>query len=254
VSFTGSTATGKKVLHSTVETMKRFTLELGGNDAGIILDDANIDLLGPKIFWSAFYNAAQICYATKRLFVPRKMMDRVCDLFVKMCESQKVGDGLVAGTTMGPIQNKLQYDKVMGYIEDAKANGKILCGGHALPGDGYFIAPTIVRDIADSARVVKEEQFGPVLPILSYDDIDDVIARANNSEYGLGASVWTADPKRGIEVASRLETGTCWVNQHFVFPPDVYYGGAKQSGLGKQNGPAGMEDFTQFRIVNASLV
>ena len=254
VSFTGSTPTGKKVLHSTVDTFKRFTLELGGNDAGIILDDADIDLLGPKIFWSAFYNAAQICFATKRLYVPTRLMDKVCAMLVRMCDSQKLGDGMIEGTTMGPIQNKTQYDKVIGYLEDAKANGRILCGGYALPGDGYFIAPTIVRDIPDSARVVREEQFGPVLPVLAYDDLEDVIARANDSEFGLGASVWTSDPKRGIEVSSRLQTGTCWVNQHLVFPSDVSFGGAKQSGLGRQNGRAGMEDFSQIRIVNASLL
>jgi len=254
VSFTGSTPTGKKVLGSAADTLKRFTLELGGNDAAIILDDADLTLVAPKVYRAATLNAGQICFAAKRVYAPRAMMDELCDALVKLASESVVGDGLEQGTTIGPIQNKLQYDKVLGFIEDTRKNGgKIIAGGEPYAGEGYFIAPTVVRDLPDSSRLVREEQFGPVIPVLAYDDINDVVARVNDSEYGLGGSIWTPNIDHGIAVASRIESGTVWVNQHMALPFDVPFGGAKQSGIGLQNGIAGMEDFTQLRIVNAAL-
>ncbi len=253
VSFTGSTPTGKKILNSTVETLKRFTLELGGNDASIILDDADVETAASKVFQAAMYNAGQVCFAAKRIYAPRAMMDPLCEALANLAGAAKVGDGLNQDTTIGPIQNRMQYEKVLAFIEDAKAKGKIVAGGQPLPGAGYFIPPTIVRDLPDDARLVREEQFGPVLPVLAYDDLDDAIARANDSEYGLGGTIWTSNAERGIEVASRIQSGTVWVNQHMALPFDVPYGGAKQSGLGRQMGLEGLEDFTQPRIVNAAL-
>jgi acyl-CoA reductase-like NAD-dependent aldehyde dehydrogenase len=253
VSFTGSTPTGKKILNSTVETLKRFTLELGGNDASIILDDSDLGIVASKVFQAAMYNAGQVCFAAKRIYAPRAMMDPLCDALAGLARAAKLGDGLDEGTTIGPIQNRMQYEKVLAFIEDARARGKIVAGGEPLGGDGYFIPPTIVRDLPDDARLVREEQFGPVLPVLAYDDLDDAIARANDSEYGLGGTIWTSNAERGIEVASRIQSGTVWVNQHMALPFDVPYGGAKQSGLGRQMGLEGLEDFTQPRIVNAAL-
>ncbi|GGG12025.1 aldehyde dehydrogenase [Rhizobium wenxiniae] len=251
VSFTGSTPTGKKVLESTVSTLKRFTLELGGNDAAIVLDDADIDKVAPAIFRAATLNAGQICFATKRVYAPKKLIEPLTEALVALAKEAKVGDGLEQGTTIGPIQNKMQYDKLQGFIEDSRHNGRIVAGGERTDGNGYFIKPTIVRDLPNDARLVKEEQFGPVLPIQVYDSVDSAIAEANSVEFGLGGIIWTGDVERGVSVASKIETGTIWVNQHMSLPYDVAFGGAKQSGHGLQNGIEGMEDFTQRRIVNA---
>ena len=253
VSFTGSTPTGKKVLGSAADTLKRFTLELGGNDAAIILDDADLAKVAPSIFRGATMNAGQICLAVKRVYAPRSMVDALCEALGKLANEAAVGDGLQQGTTIGPIQNKAQFEKLLGFIEEARAEGTIVAGGEPIAGEGYFIAPTIVRDLPDDARLVREEQFGPVLPILAYDDLDDAIARANDSDYGLGGTIWTSNVERGIAVASRIESGTVWVNRHLDLPFDVPLGGAKQSGIGRQQGIEGMEDFTQARIVNAAL-
>lgn len=252
VSFTGSTPTGKKVLTSAAGTMKRFTLELGGNDAAIILDDADLDVVLPRIFAAAMINAGQVCYAAKRIYAPAAMLDAVSEGLAALARAAVLGDGLDPATTIGPVQNKMQFEKVLGYLQSARdEGGTILSGGEAL-GRGYFIAPTIVRDLPLTARLVREEQFGPALPVLGYETMEDVIAEANNSEFGLGGSIWTGDVARGIAVASRIQSGTVWVNRHMSLPYDVPFGGAKESGLGLQNGHEGMEDFTQLRIVNVA--
>ena len=251
VSFTGSTPTGKKVLGSAADTLKRFTLELGGNDAAIVLDDVDVKAMAPKIFFAAFINAGQVCFATKRIYAPRAMVDELAAELARLADEAVVGDGLEPGTTIGPIQNKMQYDKVLGFIESARdEGGTFLAGGHAIEGDGYFIRPTIVTGLSHNARLVREEQFGPVLPILPYDTIEEAIQYANEVEYGLGGIVWAGDIERGAEVASKIETGTIWVNRHLVLPKDIPFGGAKQSGIGVQNGIEGIEDFTQRRILS----
>jgi acyl-CoA reductase-like NAD-dependent aldehyde dehydrogenase len=161
-----------------------------------------------------------------------------------------VGDGLDAATQFGPLQNQVQYEKVKEFLRDAREHGKVIAGGSALEREGYFIAPTIVRDIADDARLVREEQFGPVLPVLKYSNLDDAIARANDSEYGLGGTVWGADLNRAFSVAQRIASGTVWVNKHLDLPPDIPFAGAKQSGFGAEMGQEGLEEFTQVRIIN----
>ena len=253
VSFTGSTPTGKKVLGSATDTLKRFTLELGGNDAAIVLDDADVSFVAPGIFQGATLNAGQVCLAVKRVYAPRGMVDELCDALAVLAREAVVGDGLQQGTTIGPIQNKAQFDKLLAFLDEARTEGRIVAGGEPVAGDGYFIPPTIVRDLPEQARLVREEQFGPILPVLAYDQLDDAIARANDSDYGLGGTVWTSDAERGIAVASRIESGTVWVNKHLDLPFDVPFGGAKQSGIGRQQGIEGLEDFTQVRIVNAAL-
>ncbi|CAN5135935.1 aldehyde dehydrogenase family protein [soil metagenome] len=253
VSFTGSTATGQKVLASTVDTLKRFSLELGGNDAALILDDASVDAVAPRIFFGATKNAGQICLAIKRVYAPRAMMEPLCAALAKLAGEAVVGDGLHQGTTMGPINNKAQYEKLLDLIADSRANGTIVAGGGTPEGDGSFIEPTIVRDLPEDARLVQEEQFGPVLPVMAYDDLDDAIARINASDYGLGGTVWTGDVERGIDVASRIDSGTVWVNKHLDLPFDVPMGGAKLSGLGRQQGIEGLKEFTQPTIINATV-
>jgi acyl-CoA reductase-like NAD-dependent aldehyde dehydrogenase len=253
VSFTGSTATGKKVMESVSSTLKRLTLELGGNDAAIVLDDVDVKKVAPAIFDAAMTNSGQICLATKRVYAHSSVYEQLCDELAKLASEAVVGDGLEQGVTIGPLQNKMQYEKVKGFLEDAKKDGKVIAGGSALARDGYFIAPTIVRDIDDSSRLVREEQFGPVLPVLKYDDVNDAIARTNDTEYGLGGTVWTSDVDRGIAVASQVQSGTVWVNKFLDLPFDVPFRGAKSSGLGAENGIEGVEEYTQARIVNVAL-
>jgi acyl-CoA reductase-like NAD-dependent aldehyde dehydrogenase len=253
VSFTGSTGTGRKVMESVASTLKRLTLELGGNDAAIVLDDVDVKQVAPKLFHTATANAGQVCIATKRVYAPASLYDALCDELARLANEAVVDDGLKQGTQIGPVQNRQQYEKLKGFLEDAHASGKVIAGGAPLDREGYFIAPTIVRDIADDARLVREEQFGPVLPVLSYEDIDDAIARANDSEYGLGGTIWTADPARGFEIAKKIESGTVWVNKSMDLPFDVPFAGAKQSGHGVENGQEGLEEFTQSKIINIAL-
>lgn len=250
VAFTGSTATGKKVMISAAGTLKRLTLELGGNDAAIVLGDVDPKDVAPKIFSAAMLNAGQVCIAIKRLYVHASIYDSVCEELGRLARATVVGDGLEEVTEMGPIQNIAQFEKVQGFLEDARQNGKIVAGGQVLERDGYFVQPTIVRDIPDSARLVREEQFGPVLPVLCYSDIEDAIARANDTEFGLGGSVWSSDRDRAFGVATRINAGTVWVNKHLDLAPDTPYAGAKQSGIGTEFGEEGLKEFTQTTIIN----
>ncbi|RZF63863.1 aldehyde dehydrogenase family protein [Sphingomonas populi] len=253
VSFTGSTPTGKKVLGSAAETLKRFTLELGGNDAAIVLDDVDIEWVADKIFAAAFINAGQVCYATKRVYAPRALAQSLAQALAKRADAAVLGDGLDPATTMGPLQNRMQYEKVLEFIESARAEGGTFLTGGEPTGSGYFIRPAIVTGLPNSARLVQEEQFGPVLPIQVYDQVDEAIAQANASDFGLGGTIWGADIDRAVKVACQIETGTIWVNQHMALPLDVPFGGAKESGIGLQNGIEGMEDFTQRRVLNVKL-
>ena len=196
ISFTGSSATGKKVMASAAQTLKRITLELGGNDAGIVLDDVDPKKVAPGIFEGAFQNSGQVCLAIKRLYVHESVYDEICNELVAIAKNTVVDDGSKQGTKLGPLQNKMQYEKVKAFLDDARKNGNVIAGGSAMDRPGYFIQPTIVRDIQEGSKLVDEEQFGPVLPVIKYSDKDDVIRRANATTYGLGASVWSSDVKR----------------------------------------------------------
>jgi acyl-CoA reductase-like NAD-dependent aldehyde dehydrogenase len=251
VSFTGSTRTGINVLQSASSTLKRVTLELGGNDAAIVLDDVDIDEVAPKIFAAAMMNSGQVCLAAKRVYAPRAIYDRLCDAFAVLAEQAVVGNGMEPSTQFGPLQNRSQYQRVKDLIEDSRQHGKIVAGGTFPDGPGYFIAPTIVRDLPDDARLVREEQFGPVMPVLVYDDIDELIERVNDTEYGLAGTVWAKDIERAFEVAQRVDTGTVWINCHMNVSFDIPLGGAKQSGIGLQLGQEGIEEFTQMKIISA---
>jgi acyl-CoA reductase-like NAD-dependent aldehyde dehydrogenase len=250
VAFTGSTATGRKVMASVAGSIKRLTLELGGNDAAIVLDDVDVKAVAAKIFQGAMVNSGQVCLAIKRVYVPEAIYEAMCEELAALAKAAIVGNGLDAATQFGPLQNKAQYEKVKGFLKDAHEHGTVIAGGSALEREGYFIAPTIVRDIAEDSRLVREEQFGPVLPVLKYSDLDDAIARANDSEYGLGGTVWGTDLNRAFSVAQRIASGTVWVNKHLDLPPDIPFAGAKQSGFGAEMGQEGLEEFTQVRIIN----
>lgn len=250
IAFTGSTATGKKVMASAAAMVKRVTLELGGNDAAIVLDDVDPRLAAEKVYAGAMTNAGQICVAIKRAYVPSPLYDAFCDEIAKLANEAIVDDGARQGTTVGPVQNKAQFDKVRALIDDAATQGTIIAGDQPMEREGYFIPPTIVRDLPDDAALVREEQFGPVLPILRYDAIDDVIQRANDSEFGLGGTVWGKDVVRATAVAKRINSGTVWVNQHLAIDPNIPFRGAKQSGFGGELGESGLEEYSQPHIVN----
>jgi acyl-CoA reductase-like NAD-dependent aldehyde dehydrogenase len=244
ISFTGSSATGKRVMESAAKDLKRVTLELGGNDAAIVLPDVNLDEVAQKIFFGAFFNTAQICVATKRLYVHEAVYDGLRDRLAAIAKAVKVGDGAEQGTVLGPIQNKRQYDRVMNLIEDAKKNNLTLIQGADIPNNGgYFIPVTIVDNPPENTRVVQEEAFGPVLPMLKFKDIDDVIDRANASEYGLAGAIWSKDVKKATEIAHRMETGTVWINQNLNLRPDTPFAGHKQSGFGAENGMDGLLEY-----------
>jgi acyl-CoA reductase-like NAD-dependent aldehyde dehydrogenase len=250
ISFAGSVATGKRVMGSSSSTLKRVTLELGGNDPAIMLEDADFETMTPKIFGAA--NCGQVCMAIKRVYVPEQRYDQVCESLADLAKTYRVGDGFEPDVQMGPLQNKMQYDKVLNVLEDTKRQPgvRILAGGHTLNQPGYYLAPTIVADIADDARLVTEEQFGPILPVLKYKEVDDAIARANNTRMGLCASVWTRDIEKGAAIAARIEAGTVWVNHHLGSEADVPFGGFKESGLGREHGVIGVQSYMEAQVIN----
>jgi acyl-CoA reductase-like NAD-dependent aldehyde dehydrogenase len=251
ISFTGSVATGKKVLASAAATLKRVTLELGGNDPAIVLDDADPKAIAKKIFFASFVNSGQVCMAIKRIYAHEKIYDELCAALVAEANKAKVGNGLDPATELGPLQNKMQYDKVVALIEETKkAGAKFLAGGDVPPGPGYFLPPTLVTDIAEDSRLVREEQFGPIVPILRFSDVEDALRRANDTRYGLSGSVWTSNVERGAEIAARLEVGTAWVNQHRATSAFVPFGGAKESGLGRQYSSLGLKSYMEPEVVS----
>ncbi|NVE95608.1 aldehyde dehydrogenase family protein [Altererythrobacter lutimaris] len=251
ITFTGSTATGKKIMEGAAGDLKRITLELGGNDASIVLPDADPKKVAEQLFWSSFANAGQVCVAAKRVYIHEDIYDELSEAIVEYAKNVKVGDGSQQGTAIGPIQNKKQYDRVLELIEDAKDNGyKFLLGGDADPsGTGYYVPVTIMDNPPEDARIVAEEQFGPVMPLLKFSTEDEVIQRANDSEYGLAGAVWTSDTDKGVEIAEQLETGTVWINEYMHLSPFAPFGGHKQSGFGAEYGLDGLKEFTYPQVI-----
>jgi acyl-CoA reductase-like NAD-dependent aldehyde dehydrogenase len=250
VTFTGSTPTGRAIMKSGAGNLKRLTLELGGNDAGIVLDDVNVDEVVPQLIGAIFHNNGQTCAALKRLYVHESIYDELCEKLSAQAKKLVVGDGFEEGTEIGPVQNERQFNIVKDFVESArKDNGRFLCGGKPMEGDGYFFEPTLVADLAEGTKLVDEEPFGPIAPIIKYSDVEEVIARANNNPSGLGGSVWSSDINRAIEIANRLECGTSWVNQHGTLRPDAPFGGAKCSGIGVEFGSHGLVEFTNIQTV-----
>ncbi len=251
ISFTGSVATGKKIAAVAADDLKRVTLELGGNDPAIVLDDVDPKAVADGLFWGAFQNSGQVCTAIKRLYVHEKVYQPIVDGIVERAKKVRVGDGLDPETQLGPINNKMQLERVMGLVDDAKkSGGKVLAGGVRLEGSGYFYPPTIVSEVGEGVRLVDEEQFGTALPIIKYSKLDDAIEQANRTHYGLGGSVWSSDTERGKAVVQELESGTGWVNHHMDITPFAPFGGAKWSGIGYENGRWGYEAFTELQVVN----
>lgn len=250
VSFTGSVETGKKIMKSGADTLKRLTLELGGNDVAIVLDDVKVKDVAPKIFDAAFLNNGQVCMAAKRIYVHEAIYDEMAAAMAKIAREAIVDDGSKQGTRLGPLQNKAQYEKVKGLIDDAKKTGARVIGGEAMDRKGYFLRPAVICDVAEGSRVVDEEQFGPILPMIRFNDDDDVVRRANASPYGLGGSVWSSDPDRARRLAEQIDAGTVWINQHVTIGPHIPMAGSKQSGVGVEQSLEGLAEFTQVRVLN----
>ena len=251
ISFTGSVATGRLVLQSAAATFKRVTLELGGNDPAIVLPDVDIATAAAGIVRSTFANCGQVCMAIKRVYVHNSIRDEMIAAMVEQVRAIRIGPGDDPASTMGPIQNRMQFEKVAALIEDVRKSegAQIVTGGTVHRGGGYFIEPTIVTGLSDDSPLVREEQFGPLMPVLVFDDIDDAVARANGTEFGLGGSVWTRDLAAGRAVAERIEAGSVWVNRHLGNAKDVPFGGAKHSGYGREQGVAGMLSYTEMQAV-----
>ncbi|MEO0713365.1 MAG: aldehyde dehydrogenase family protein [Pseudomonadota bacterium] len=251
ISFTGSTQTGRKVMEGAAGELKKVTLELGGNDAAIVMPDVNVEAVAEQLFWAAFQNTGQICIATKRMYVHKDIYEPLKEALLAYAKTVKIGDGAEQGTQIGPIQNKTQYQRVLDLIQDAKDNGyKFLVGGETSEAPGYFVPITILDNPPEDARIVQEEQFGPVLPLMSFDDVDEVLTRANDTIYGLGASVWSADIEAAQALAERLEAGTVWINETQHLSPHAAFGGAKQSGIGVEGGRHGVLEFCQPKTIS----
>jgi acyl-CoA reductase-like NAD-dependent aldehyde dehydrogenase len=249
VSFTGSVATGKHVAASAAPDLKRVTLELGGNDAAILLDDVDPAAMADKLYNAAFGNSGQICSAVKRVYVPEAIHDDVVDALAAKVGSVKVGDGMDPESELGPINNKPQFDRVSDLVAEAlDQGGTAAVGGAAIEGPGYFFQPTVLTGVSEGTRIVDEEQFGPALPVIPYRDVDDAVARANATSFGLSGSVWGTDLDRAASVAAQLECGTSWVNAHLALAPHQPFGGFKWSGLGVENGPWGLAAFTEIQV------
>lgn len=250
VSFTGSTETGRKVMQSASSTLKRLTLELGGNDPAIVLPDVDVEEVAEKLFWAAFTNNGQVCIATKRMYVHEDVYEPLKQALVEYARTIKVGDGSEQGSRLGPINNRPQYERVLNLIRDARDNGyDLLLGGESSDLPGYFVPITIIDNPPEDSRIVQEEQFGPVLPLLRFSDVDDVVARANASEFGLGASVWSKDEDAAWAVAERIASGTVWVNEAQHLTPLAAFGGMKQSGVGVENGVDGLLEYTSVQTI-----
>ena len=215
-----------------------------------MLPDADPKAIAPGLFWGAFINGGQTCAALKRLYVHDSIYDAVCDALVEFAATVPMGDGRDESNQLGPIQNEMQFKRVCALVDEAKqAGGRILCGGAPRGGKGYFYPITFVADVQEGTRLVDEEQFGPVLPIIRYSDVEDAMRRANDNPLGLGGSVWSSDVSKAKQLVQRLECGTGWVNKHGGIQPNAPFGGVKQSGIGVEFGPEGLKEYTVTQTV-----
>lgn len=256
IAFTGHTETGKSVMRSAAGTLKRITLELGGNDPAVVLPDIDVKAVAPQLFWAAFQNNAQFCNSTKRLYVHEDVYDELLAELVAYTKTVKVGDGGSADTQLGPIQNEPQYRKVLEYFEDCVRHGhRFAVGGQVdASAKGWFLPVTLVDNPPEDSRIVAEEPFGPILPVLKWSEEEDVVRRANDTRYGLGASVWGRDLEAVQRIGSRLQAGTVWLNEIHQYSPYQAFGGHKESGIGCENSLHGLAEYTNWRTITLNKV
>ncbi|KAL4759137.1 aldehyde dehydrogenase family protein [Aspergillus foveolatus] len=252
ISFTGSSATGKKVMESASKTLKRVTLELGGKDAAIVCKNVDVQSVAPQVVSKGFLNSGQICLAVKRIYVHESIYEEFRDAAVAYAKTVQVGPGTQEGVFMGPLQNSMQYEKVKGFFADLTKEQLSLTHADGKAFDdkpGYFIKPTIIDRPAEDSRIATEEQFGPIVPLLTWNDESEVISRANNTRMGLGASVWSSDLDEAARIASKLQAGSVWVNTHFESDPRAPFGGHKESGIGTENGLHGLRQWCNLQTL-----
>jgi acyl-CoA reductase-like NAD-dependent aldehyde dehydrogenase len=254
VGFTGGTETARHVMTAAAGTIKNLTLELGGNDPAIVLDDVDIDAALDRMLKGVFTRSGQICFAVKRIYVPRALYGTFADAFCERVDQYAIGHGLDEAASFGPLNNNAQFDKVTALIEETKnSSATVLQLGRKLESatDGYYVLPHVVRDVDHFAPISSCEQFGPVIPLIAYDDEQQVIDWANDSEYGLGSSVWTTDTDRGLTMARRIEAGSTFINTHAFESLDLRmpFGGIKQSGIGREFGTAGLNEYVEDHAI-----
>ncbi|MEH6452788.1 MAG: aldehyde dehydrogenase family protein, partial [Psychromonas sp.] len=248
--FTGSTQTGQHIMKSAAINLKRLTLELGGNDAGIVLPNSNLSDLATAIFATSFVNMGQTCAALKRLYVHESQHDQLCQMLAEIARTQVVAEGFNEKSTFGPVQNKAQLDKVISLVEDAKNDGATIFSGGERQGEvGYFYPPTIVGNTQNGMTIVDQEQFGPLLPVIPYKEVSEAIKMANDCEVGLGGSIW-GDATQASELAPQLECGSVWINGHAEVLPHVPFGGCKMSGFGVEFGLEGLLENSLLQVIN----
>ncbi|MCO4850525.1 aldehyde dehydrogenase DhaS [Bacillus vallismortis] len=254
IAFTGSTEIGKKIMSTAAKSIKRVTLELGGKSPNILLPDANLKKAIPGALNGVMFNQGQVCCAGSRVFIHKDQYDQVVDEMVSYAESLRQGAGLYKDTQIGPLVSKEQHERVLSYIQKGKDEGaKAVTGGSCPFEEGYFVAPTVFANVDDEMTIAKEEIFGPVLTAIPYDTVDEVIKRANHSEYGLAAGLWTENVKHAHYIADRLQAGTVWVNCYNVFDAASPFGGYKQSGLGREMGSYALDNYTEVKSVWINL-
>ncbi|HEX9712064.1 MAG TPA: aldehyde dehydrogenase family protein [Actinomycetota bacterium] len=254
VAFTGSTEAGRRIGQLAASTIKRVTLELGGKSANILLDDADLDVAIPGALWAVYMHQGQTCQAGSRLLVPASLQDEVVERLVTAATQLRVGPTMSWETDLGPLISRQQLERVERYVSLGRADGaQLACGGHRLTeeglADGFFHAPTIFTGVRTDMRIAQEEIFGPVLSVIAYHDVDEAIATANDSIFGLAGAVWSRDVPRALGVARRLRTGTIWINDYHVLVSSAPYGGYRQSGLGKELGDEGCLAYVQSKHV-----
>ncbi len=254
IAFTGSTEVGKLIIHAATGNLKKVSLELGGKSPNIILDDADIDAAIPGAASAIFFNQGQTCCAGSRLFVDKKIFDKVVDGVAQNASKIRIGQGFDPDVDMGPLVSEEQFNKVCGYLESGKQEGaKAVTGGSRAGNRGYFVQPTVLVNTTDTMKVVQEEIFGPVLTAIPFSDINEIAAKANNTEYGLAAGIWTRDIKKAHALASKLRAGTVWINCYNVFDAALPFGGYKQSGWGREMGHEVLKNYTEVKSVCAAL-
>ncbi len=255
VAFTGSTEVGRLIMEAAAKSnLKRITLELGGKSPNIIFADTDLDEAVEGAHMGVFVNQGQSCCAGSRVFVEEKIYQQFVEKSVARARKRRVGDPLDPTTEQGPQVDQSQFDSVMGYIESGRSDGATLaCGGEPVGNRGYFIQPTVFADVQDEMRIARQEIFGPVMSVIVFKDVDEVIARANRTDYGLAAGVWTRDIKKAHAVANAMRAGTVWVNCYHVLDTRAPFGGFKQSGIGRELGEYGLQEYTEVKTVTVKL-
>jgi len=254
VAFTGSTEVGQLIMQGAASTLKRVTLELGGKSPNIVFADSDLDAAAAGAHFGLYFNQGQCCCAGSRLFVEDKVHDKFVDKLAAMNEKRKLGDPLDPATEQGPQVDKTQFDKIMGYIEHGKKEGATCVTGGDRWGDrGFYIEPTLFTGVTDKMKIAEEEIFGPVMSILRFKDVDEIVQRANKTNYGLAAAVWTRDVAKAHVLAKKLKAGTVWVNCYDVFDAAAPFGGHKMSGIGRELGERGLDGYTEWKTGTGSL-